>query len=117
MERNIIEFKSDTEEQHLIRMGPLKKYASDTVNYIEARFNLSEIWHQFESLAAVWYVDNITKSSMIDENGATVIPQEVLTAPGILHMNLCASTVRNNVVVARVTSYPIDVLKLIKTKV
>ena len=114
MEKQIIEFSAPG-NQLLKRITPLRTFASDTINYIEARFDLSDEWSGYNERYAVWYNDTMQCGSLIDSDGKTIIPKEVLEAPGLLKMNLCFNQVENNRVVARNTSYPIDALRLTGT--
>lgn len=117
MEQLRIEFKADN-GQDLIRTTKLKTFASDTVNYIITHFELAEHWREYERLAAIWYSDERTPYvSYIDADGVTVIPPEALTKPGILYINLCATTAENGILKARLTSYPVEALRLVKTEV
>lgn len=113
MEKTIIEFMSSG--QKLERLQQIRTFASDTVNYIEAQFELSDTWSGYDNVYAVWYTDDIhTKSSEIID-GVTIIPAEILSRPGTLMMNLCANKSENGVLVARMTSYPVEALKLRKS--
>ena len=116
MNRQIITFSADGEQQ-LIRTEPLRIFATDTVNYIEAHFTLDPSWYEFNQLLAVWFTDREMKSTEIDSNGVAIIPSELLTKPGILHMNLCGNNITDGKMTGRLTSYPVDVLKLIMTNV
>lgn len=116
MEKQTIEFEAPG-NQVLKRVSPLRTFASDTINYIEAYFNLSDEWAGYNERVAVWYTERVQKGSAIDADGKTVIPQEVLTQPGILKMNLCFNYIENDKLTARNTSYPVEVLKLVHTNV
>ena len=115
MERQVINFRA-ADGQQLEMLTPFKSFAIDTVNYVQAHFELCENWREYSELFAVWYIGNITKASEIDADGTTIIPAEVLARPGILTMNLCANLTEDNILKARLTSYPVDVLKLTRTK-
>lgn len=114
MNKQIIEFEAPG-NQKLKRVSPLRTFACDTVNYIEAHFNLSDEWAGYNERYAVWYTERGQKESTIDADGKTVIPREVLTQPGTLKMNLCFNYVENSKLTARDTSYPVEVLKLVRT--
>lgn len=115
MDKQTISFK--VQDQRVESMQPLPTFASDTINYIEAHFDLDRRWDGYDTVYAVWYTDvmHLQKSEIVD--GVTVIPQEILTSPGVLRMNLCANKVEDGVLVARMTSYPIDVLILFRARV
>lgn len=56
-----------------------QRYASNTVNYIQAVFDLDENWQSFDSVRAVWHNDFACISTVLDGNGACTVPHEVLT--------------------------------------
>lgn len=116
MEKVRIDFKASG-FQDLERISEFKTYATDTINYIESHIELSPAWDEFETVYAVWWTDEEIKHSAIGSDGTTVVPKEMLDRPGILKMNLCASIIENGVVKVRNTSYPVDVLELIKAMV
>ena len=55
MEKTIITFSAN--EQKLQKTGGVDCYASNTVAYIEARFDLGENWNGYDSVRAVWWND------------------------------------------------------------
>lgn len=115
MEKQIIEFK--TNGQQLEMVTPFKTYAANTIRYIEAHFIFNgDAWSGYSNIYAVWYTDTIQKGSEIID-GVTIIPAEVLARPGVLYMNLCANLTEDNILKARMTSYPVKVLKLTKAKI
>lgn len=115
MTRQIIEFKADG--QQLEMLTPFKCYAAKSIRYIEARFSfLGESWAGYDNIYAVWYKDENSAYSSEIVDGITIVPAEVLASPGILTMNLCANLSENNVLIARMTSFPVDVLQLDKTR-
>ncbi len=121
MNKTAINFKTIGSQQ-LQRQGPLKEYASDTINYIEAYFDLDDSWRDSDRLYAAWFVDDNDKFTDIPLSGAVVIPQELLTIPGTLQMNLVAESYQtledgSRVVTYRNTTYPVDVLKTARSKV
>lgn len=110
MEKRTIRLKVNG--QNLELMEPLRTFSSDTVNYIRASFIFSgDAWSGYDNILAIWYTDTRQKESEIID-GETVIPSEVLADPGILCMNLCANKASDGVLVARMTSYPVNVLRL-----
>ena len=115
MERQIIDFKADG--QQLEMLTPFKSYAANTIRYIEARFNFyGDAWNGYSNIYAVWYTDTIQKESEIID-GVTIIPAEVLARPGVLCVNLCANLESDGILKARMTSYPVNVLKLKKANI
>ena len=102
--------------QTLYRHSPLKEYASDTVNYVVAHFDLADHWKEYDKVYAVWWFSlDDSKDSLIDDNGNTVIPADMLDIDGTLRVNLCAITAENNILLARLTSFSVEALKLRKT--
>ena len=115
MEKQIIEFK--TNGQQLEMVTPFKTYAANTIRYIEAHFNfIGDAWSSYSNIYAVCYTDTIQKGSEIID-GVTIIPAEVLARPGVLSVNLCANLESDGILKARMTSYPVNVLKLTKTNI
>ena len=113
MTRRIIEFDAPG-GQDLKRVSPLQTFATGTINYIEARFNLSDTWAGYTECFAVWYNGRTKKETPIDESGVIVIPREVLEQPGTLKVNLCFNHTDSNGLTARLTSRPVEVLQLVK---
>ena len=111
MDKQIVTFRANN-GQDLWLTSEFKTYAANTINYIEAHFLLGDHWREYQRIMAVWYTDLCQRSSEIDSNGITIIPAAVLTRPGILKMNLCADTIENDVLTARMTSYPVKALEL-----
>lgn len=115
MEKQIVKFRVIGDRLEMLT--PFKVYASNTVNYIEARvYGLEDVaWTGYDSVYAIWYTDFVKKESEIID-GVTIIPAEVLSKPGILRMNLCSDKSENGILVARNTSYPVKVLRLERAK-
>lgn len=117
MNKEIIEFTANNGQQ-LKLTSPIKTYASDTINYIEAHFKLADYWREYDRIAAIWYCKaREPYTSYIDSDGITIIPPEALTKPGTLIVNLCATTAENGIIKARLTSEPVKALLLTKTKI
>lgn len=120
MERQTIRIR-DVSGQHIELAGPLHSYAAGTINYIEAEFCIAPHWRDCDKLYAAWYVGQRVAFTDIPESGVAVIPHELLDRPGVLEMNLVAENydhpeAESRTVTARMTSFPIPVLKLKKTK-
>ena len=104
---------------------PLKVYASDTINYVEAHFDISGSWMDSDRTYAAWSVvgdSDIVRFTDIPDPGVVVVPQELLTIPGTLQMNLVSDDYKDHdnstgILIGRKTSYPVDVLITRKTKV
>ena len=72
------------------------RFASNTVNYIEAKFELCENWGGFDSVRAVWFTDFNCISTVLDTDGVCVVPHEVLNkAKREVKVNLVGSIVEN----------------------
>jgi len=113
MEKQIIEFKASG-GQDLKRVSPLQVFATGTVGYLLARFTFSDAWAGYNERLAVWYNGSAKEETPIDESGVIAIPRKVLEQPGTLKMNLCFSCTENGTAARRLTSRPVDVLKLVK---
>ena len=116
MNKSTINFKAP-EGQELERVENLKHYAPDTKNYIEAHFELGPQWQGFEKVYAAWYIGDHAEFTDIPENGIVVIPESVLSTPGLLEMNLVgenyvAPGTDAEVVKERMPTFPVEVLKL-----
>lgn len=96
-------------EQQLQKTSGPDLYASDTVQYIRAVFDLGQNWDGWDSVRAVWWTSN-AKIATVLHDGECMVPIEVLTDPAKVRVNLVASTVEDDVVVDRLTSYPIVAL-------
>lgn len=87
------------------------KFASNTVNYIEAKFELGENWGGFDSVRAVWFTDFNCISTVLDTDGVCVVPHEVLNkAKREVKVNLVGSIVENGELTDRLTTYPIKAI-------
>ena len=105
MNKQIITFTAN--EQSLVRTSGECHYSSNKVSYIEAHFDLGQNW-SFESVRAVWFTDfNRGVSTVLDTEGICVVPTEVLTRKGKVHVNLVGSDISGEVITDRLTSYPI----------
>lgn len=111
MEKQTIYFEVGS-GQEMTRKSALRTFAIETVNYIDAHFELPAAWYEFEKLAAVWYTDKGQAVSEIDNNGQTVIPPEILRSPGSLHVNLCGTNFKEGRVFERLTTYSVEALRL-----
>lgn len=86
--------------------------ASDTVNFIRAVFELGTGWQGFDSVRAVWKAKGATISTVLDNTGAVTVPTEVLAEVSPVLVNLIGSTVENNVVTDRLTTFPALALRV-----
>ena len=88
------------------------KFASNTVNYIDAHFSLDEDWEELDSVRAVWYTDSECISTVLDQDGNCYVPHEVLKRKDELMVNLVGSVVEDDVLTDRLTSYPAKALDI-----
>ena len=108
MNRQILKFK--VAEQKLSTVTGSAYFASNIVRYVEARFELGANWSGFDSVRAVWWTDFDKIATVLSINGSVgtcMVPHEVLRRAQKVRVNLVASTSENNVLVDRLTSYPI----------
>lgn len=109
MDKTIITFAAD--QQQLTKTGGIDLYASDTVSYIEADFDLGENWSGYDSVRAVWYNDFQTIATVLNSLGTCIVPWEVLKRNGKVRVNLVGSISDDNVLTDRLTTY--DVVALV----
>ena len=74
MERQAITFSAN--EQNLIKTGGINDYASNTVGYIVAVFDLGENWNSFDSVRAIFSSDYAEEPAVL-VRGSCVVPFEV----------------------------------------
>lgn len=107
METITLNFKASG--QNLTADAHPQRYASNTVNYIQAVFDLDDNWKSFDSVRAVWHNDFACISTVLDGNGACTVPHEVLTNLDEVIVNLVGSDVDGEELVDRMTTYPLRV--------
>lgn len=92
--------------QSLVKTGGLSTYASDTVEYIQAEFTLSDEWKEYDSVRAIWQNEDIVAPpSVLDSEGKCLVPFEVLAERGRVTVNLVGSSTNGTIVTKRITSY------------
>lgn len=96
--------------QRLTVRSGVMRYASDTVNYVRAEFELGNGWQGFDAVQAIWKSRYDTVSILLDENGVCMVPQEVLARRSRVQVNLVGFTASGGTLTARLTSYPAFVL-------
>ena len=104
MDRQILNFTAN--EQILTCDNPIK-ISTNKVNYIEARFDLGQNWTGYDSVRAVWFNDFQCISTVLNSQGITFVPFEVLKRKGIVKVNLVGSISEDDVLTDRLTSYPV----------
>lgn len=112
MEAQILTFKADG--QNLVKTNGINNFASDTVNYVKAKFILGENWTQFPEVKAMWFIGDEVIPTTLDEEGTCTIPKELLTQRKPIEVNLCGTILENGFVKYRLTTEPIVALKVIK---
>ena len=111
MEKQIITFSAN--EQCLQKTGGVDCYASNTVAYIEARFDLGDNWSGYDSVRAVWFTDFVGGiSTVLDSDGVCIVPYEVLTRKNEVKVNLVGSIADGNVLTDRLTTCPVIALTI-----
>lgn len=85
-------------------------YASDTISYIGAVFELGDNWDSFDLVGAIWFNDFNTIATVLDSDGTCTVPTEVLKRKGKVYVNLVGSVVDGDTVTDRLTTYPIPAI-------
>lgn len=109
MERQAITFSAN--EQNLIKTGGINDYASNTVGYIVAVFDLGENWDSFDSIRAIFSSDYAEEPAVL-AHGSCVVPFEVLRYRSRVRVNLVGSVAEAGVLVDRLTTFPIEALNV-----
>lgn len=105
MDRQLIEFTANG--QILKRVSGECHYSSNKVRYIEAHFDLGTNWSGFDTVSAVWFTKSTTIRTVVDTEGYTIVPSEVLTRKADVRVNLVGSIIENDNLTDRLTTYPI----------
>ena len=109
MDKQIITFSAN--QQHLHKTGGLDIFATKTVSYIEAHFDLGENWDGYDSIEAVWWNDRTRPiRTVLDTEGICIVPPEVLTKKGEVYVNLVGVISTNDTLTDRLTTHPITAL-------
>ena len=109
MDKQIITFSAN--QQHLHKTGGLDIYASKTVSYIEAHFDLGQNWSGYDSVEAVWWNDYVRPvRTVLDTEGVCVVPPEVLMRKSVVFVNLVGVISTNDTLTDRLTTHPITAL-------
>lgn len=99
--------------QMLIAPTPPFVYASNTVNYLKAEFNLDDTWaNDFDSVRAIWQSDYAKVSTALDQSGRCIIPQEVLSRVSPVKVNLVGEKTENDEL-TRLTTFPVLALEIV----
>ena len=109
MDKQIITFSAN--QQHLHKTGGLDIFATKTVSYIEAHFDLGDNWDGYDSIEAVWWNDRTRPiRTVLDTEGICIVPPEVLTKKGEVYVNLVGVISSGNTLTDRLTTHPITAL-------
>ena len=109
MDKQIITFSAN--EQTLRKTGGLDIYASKTVSYIEAHFDLGQNWSGYDSVEAVWWNDYVRPvRTVLDTEGVCIVPTEVLMRKSVVFVNLVGVIAEDDVLTDRLTTHPITAL-------
>ena len=112
MESILVKFKA--EQQHLTNTGT-KRFASNTVAYIYAEFDLGENWAGFDVVRAVWKTEFSQIATVLDGSGRCAIPAEVLNKCGQnVFVNLVGSIADGDELTDRLTTYQCKALTVDK---
>ena len=93
------------------------RFASDTINYIYARFELDDEWQEFDVVKAVWQNDECKISQLITHNTEAAVPIEMLSRRSLVTVNLVGYTVEDEELTERLTTYPVKALIVDKTAI
>lgn len=107
---NKITLEFTAEGQNLLNVTDGAKFASNTVNYIDAVFDLGDGWPGFDAVRAVWFSDYASIATVLDFDGHCVVPHEVLNRKGKVRVNLVGSVSEDDVLTDRLTTYPTNAL-------
>lgn len=105
MNKQAITFSAS--EQTLTKAAGAEKFASNTVSYIEATFELGDNWTGFDSVRAVWKSQYYEISAILDAYGKCDVPAEVMYYKSQVFVNLVGSSVSGDEITDRLTTYPI----------
>ena len=106
MEKAIINFKADGQRL----TGDPVNFASDTVKYIEAHFDLVNNW-DFDVVRAVW-TNGESQISTVLNNGVCDVPPEVLTKRRKVFVNLVGADIESGELIDRLTTCQIEALDI-----
>ena len=110
MEDKIITFSAN--EQGLQKTGGISHYASDTVSYVKATFDLGTNWQGFDEVRAVFKTPFDTRSAVLNSLGECEVPFEILMHKAVVRVNLVGSIVTEEEVTDRLTTYSVEALTI-----
>ena len=109
MEKTILNFKADGQK---LTVDKADGFAVNTVNYIEAHFELGNNW-DFEIVRAVWTNKVVTIATQL-VNGVCIVPWELLTKKYPVRVNLVGSVFDGSTLADRLTTEQIVAFTLNK---
>lgn len=107
---NKITLEFTAEGQSLTNVTEGAKFASNTVDYVEASFDLGDGWSDFDAVRAIWFTDLVSVAAVLDFDGCCMVPHEVLTRKRKVRVNLVGSIAEGDVLTDRLTTYPVVAL-------
>ena len=104
-------FSVDKQNLHI---ETVYKLVEKTINYVEAHFDLSSDWEEFELIEAVWSGGghDIVTPMLHD---SVIVPFEVLQKPGVVKVNLVGCDISEETVEKRLTTKQIPCLQVKST--
>lgn len=107
MDAAVIKFKASGQQLSVVSTN---LFAANTVSYIRAEFELGYNWDGWDSVRAVWATDFAKIATVLDSDGACMIPWEVLKRTATLYVNLVGSISDGDEVTDRLTTYKVRAL-------
>lgn len=108
MEKITLHFQVDKQS---LTIDTVPKIVSKTINYVDARFDLSEEWQSFDIIQAI-FSRNEEHVAVNVINGYCIVPSKVLDDTGLIRVNLVGSVIQDSELIARLTTAPIIALKI-----
>lgn len=94
-------------------LGLIKQvFASNTVGYISASFDLDDTWKSMDTVTAIWVGSGQTIATALDSNYTTIVPPEVMTKTSPVTLNLVGAVLEGNELVERLTTFPVLALRV-----
>lgn len=105
------------QKQDLRVTNGFARFASDTINYIYARFELDSEWDSFDAVKAVWQNDTSKVAQLITNGVDAPVPIEMLSRRSAVTVNLVGYSAVNGELTERLTTYPCQALIVDKTAI
>ena len=110
MEQLELTFRANNQCLEATNFTPPLFVASNTVDWIVAKFDLGTNWDCWSlgAVKAIWKFKGQQYSAILNAEGECTVPHEVLGAmTGEVKVNLVASTIEDDEVIERLTTYPL----------